>query len=184
MLDRLEASSPPENMNIPAETPSIDAFQEITSLNDLVEVTLIDQILRGAIAHNEHRLNGLTFGNRLQKLHLAFHACDGLDADRVGGVFHFAYGEHIVGAIEYQVDLHAGSAPACRREVRPHGEINRGKAHDAADIQRVLQAQILEGPPDPGVPGAAAGDSREDVRALPGADLFEIGMDEGKIEPQ
>jgi hypothetical protein len=29
------------------------------SLDDLVEVALIDQILRGAIAHNEHWLNQL-----------------------------------------------------------------------------------------------------------------------------
>src|SRR3954453_10112463 len=100
------------------------SFQELAGRNDFVEVTLIDEGLRRTIANNEHWLNSLAPCHRLEQLDLALHARDDLDADRVRGVFHLAHGEYAIGAVEYQINLYAWIARACRQEVRPHREVD------------------------------------------------------------
>ena len=62
-----------------AAAGSVSSLEEILGFDDLVEITLIDQILRRTFAHDEHRLQGFICGERLQQLDLAFHADDVAD---------------------------------------------------------------------------------------------------------
>jgi hypothetical protein len=51
------------------------SLEGIPGFDDLVEITLIDQVLRETLTHDEHRLQGFACGERLQQLDFAFQAC-------------------------------------------------------------------------------------------------------------
>ncbi len=48
----------------------------------------------------------------------------------------------------------------------------------------MLQAQVLERSPHPGMQGAAACESGKDVRTMPGTDLFQVRLDESEVVAQ
>jgi len=117
-------------------------------LDNPIEKPAIDQILRGPVAHDQHRLQGLASRHRLEKPQLSFHLRHDFHAHRPISVFALANRDDAIRPIENQVNLNAFLAGPGWNEVGADGEPYAGKPEDLRDDVGMLDAQVFKRPTD------------------------------------